>query len=354
MHTDCCPRARAGAWLVRGKSGHVSGTRLFASLCTVGMARMGREMTGKLVTVFGGSGFIGRQVAQELLARGARVRIAVRNTQTALGVKPLGGLGQTQIVSADVTRPESVARAVAGADAVINLVGILKGRFQRVQAEGAAHVARAAAQAGVKTLVHVSAIGADAHARSAYGRSKGEGEAAVRGAFPAAAIIRPSLVFGRDDGFTNRFAALMGLGPVMPVVAGQTRFQPVFVGDVARAVALAALDPAYAGRTFELGGPQQLSMRKILGEIARMTDRKPNFVAVPGGIAGLMAMLTGWMPGAPLTSDQWKMLQSDNVVADGSEGLEAFGITPTPLGAVAEGWLVTYRKQGRFGRRVEA
>lgn len=312
-------------------------------------------MTNTLVTIFGGSGFVGRQVAQELLARGARVRIAVRKPELALRIKPLGGLGQTQLVAADIRKPISVAHAVAGADAVINLVGILSGDFSGVHAEGAANVAKAAADAKVGALVHMSAIGADASSRSAYGRSKAAGEEAVKAAYPKASIIRSSLIFGAEDQFTNRFAALIASAPVMPVVAGKTRFQPAFVTDVAKAIALAALEPArFGGKTFELGGPEVMSMTEIFEYLAKASGRTPSFAQVPDAIAGLMASLTGWLPGAPLTGEQWKMLQQDNVVASGAAGFADFGIKPSPLAAVADQWLVRYRKQGRFGGRAEA
>lgn len=303
-----------------------------------------------LVTLFGGGGFIGRYVAQELLSAGARVRLAERDPRHAWFIKSLGGLGQTQFAAADVTRPDSVARAVAGSDVVINLVGILNGDFDAVHVAGARNVAEAARDADVGALVHVSAIGADAAAESAYGRSKGEGEAAVRAAFADATIIRPSVVFGPEDQFVNRFAALARL-PVLPVIRGSVRLQPVFVADVARAIAAAALEPArYARRTFELGGPEVLSMADLNAWIARATGRAPAIVQIPDGAARLMARLGGWAPGAPITWDQWLMLQKDNVVASGAEGFAAFGIDPCPLEAVAPGWLVQYRRHGRFAR----
>jgi NADH dehydrogenase len=231
---------------------------------------MGSFMKDKLVTIFGGGGFIGRYIAQELLSCGARVRVAERNPGDAVRVRPLGGLGQTQLVYADIGKPDSVARAVEGAHAVVNLVGVLQGDFKGVHVDGAANVARAAAQAGAQALVHISAIGADVASPSAYGRSKGEGEAAVRAAFPGATILRPSIVFGREDQFTNRFAQLIRALPVVPVIGGATKFQPIYVGDVARAVSAALATPAdSAGKTFELGGPQVLSMAEINAWLAK-------------------------------------------------------------------------------------
>lgn len=309
-----------------------------------------QKLDGQLITVLGGGGFVGRYVVQRLLARGARVRIAQRNPRAATFLKPLGGLGQTQFVAADVRDAASVARAVAGSDAVINLVGAF-GDMQAVQADGAGNVAAAAAAAGVGTLVHVSAIGADRDSLSAYGRSKGDGEAAVRAAFPGAAILRPSIVFGREDQFINRFAAMMRMSPVIPVIAPATKFQPVYVGDVADAV-VAALAPAAAGQLYELGGPEVLTMAALLRWIANATGRSPLFVDVPDFVASGLASGLGWAPGAPITKDQWLMLQQDNVAAVDTAGLAQLGIVPTSLAAVADGWLVQYRRFGRFAQHA--
>ncbi len=297
-----------------------------------------------LVTLFGGSGFVGRYVAAELLKAGARVRLAERDPKTAYFLKPLGDLGQTQFAAADVTRPDSVRRAVAGSDAVVNLVGVLAGDFQRVHVEGARTVAAAAAEAGAAAMVQMSAIGADPDSPSRYGRSKGEGERAVRDALPDATILRPSIVFGREDRFINRFATMIRLAPVVPVVAPAARFQPVFAGDVGRATAQAALDRAHAGRTYELGGPEVLTMRQLFEWIAGATGRDRLFVDVPDGVARAMAAV----PGTPITTDQWRMLRRPNVVADGAAGLAAFGIAPVALDTVAQGWLTRYRRHGRF------
>ncbi len=307
-------------------------------------------MKDEIVTVFGGGGFVGRYVVQDLLAGGTgyRVRVAQRNPKAAWFLRPLGGLGQTQFIAADVTKPDSVARAVAGAHVVVNLVGTF-GDMMAVQADGAETIAKAAAAAGVNTLVHVSAIGADPQSPSKYGRSKGRGEEAVRAAFPGATILRPSIIFGREDQFTNRFAGMLGL-PIVPVVRGSTKFQPVFVGDVADAIRRVVAEPqAHAGRTYELGGPEQVEMRTLLARLAEWTGRKPSFVALPDAVAAGMARFGGWAPGAPITWDQWLMLQQDNVADAGAAGLEALGVTPTPMAAVVPGWLVRFRKQGRFG-----
>ena len=307
----------------------------------------------RLVTLFGGGGFLGRYVAQELLRAGARVRVAERDPSNAWFLKPLGGLGQTQFVSASVTKPATLDQAVEGADAVINLVGILKGDFDAIHREGAANVAGAAHAAGADALVHVSAIGADPESPSAYGRSKGEGEAAVRGAFPGATIIRPSVVFGQEDGFLNRFAAMQA-APFVPVLRAGVKFQPVWVADVARAIAAAAMDPAkHAGKTYELGGPEVLTMAELNAWLANAIGRSPTFVPVPDAIGGVLATVAGMLPGAPITRDQWLMLQRDNVVSPGAKGLEAFGIVPTPMEAVAPAWLVQYRPHGRFASRAK-
>lgn len=312
-------------------------------------------MQYKLVTIFGGGGFLGRYVAQELLGKGARIRVAERNPSDAMHIRPLGGLGQVQFVAADVTKPATLSRAVEGADAVINLVGILKGDFYRVHVEGAGNVARAAAAAGASGLVHISAIGADPKSHSEYGRTKGQGEEAVQAAFPRASIIRPSLIFGREDQFTNRFAGLIRAAPIVPIIAGKTKFQPVYAADAGKAIALAALEPEkYGGKIHELGGPQVMSMEEIHHWIAKETGRHPNFLAVPDALADPLIGLTGWLPGAPITSDQWKMLQHDNIMSPAAKGLSAFGIDPTPMAAVAPAWLVQYRKHGRFSTHASA
>lgn len=303
-------------------------------------------MQGRLVTIFGGGGFLGRYVVQAVLAQGARVRVACRNPAGAIHLKPLGNLGQIQLIAADVRKPVSVARAVADADAVINLVGSFE-NMDAVQHAGAGNVARAAASAGAGALVHISAIGADAQSEAEYARSKAAGEEAVRAAFPPSTILRPSIVFGREDQFINRFAGLIRMLPVVPVIGPDTRFQPVFAGDVARSVASALVSKG--GGTFELGGPEVVTMLELNRWIAKAIGRDPIFVPVPDFVAELLAKTTGWLPGAPISLDQFKMLGSDNVVT-GVDGLAAFGIVPTPLDTVAEDWLAIYRKHGRFGQ----
>ncbi|MEO6433518.1 MAG: complex I NDUFA9 subunit family protein [Sphingomicrobium sp.] len=306
-----------------------------------------------LVTIFGGTGFVGRYVCEYLLKAGVRLRVACRDPREAYFLQPLAGIGQWAPVRADVGKANSVAQAVAGADAVINLIGAFK-NMQALHVAGPRAIAEAATANRATSLVHVSAIGADANSSSDYGRTKGEGEAAVRTAFASATIIRPSIVFGPEDDFTNRFATLAKL-PILPVLAPATRFQPVYVRDLAQAIAAAALDPAtHGGKTFEIGGPQTLSMIELNRLIADLAGQSPDIVALPAIAGSAMASL-GFLPGAPLTEDQWKMLQRDNVAARGTPGLDAFGIEPTPIAAVADEWLARYRGGSRFqGRRATA
>jgi NADH dehydrogenase len=306
----------------------------------------------RVVTLFGGGGFLGRYAAQALLRTGARVRIAERDPRRASFLKPLAAVGQIQFVAVDVRDPKAVRAAVRGSDSVVNLVGILKGDFDGIHVAGARNIAEAAAAAGAEALVHVSAIGADPESESAYGRSKGEGEAAVRAAFPGATILRPSILFGREDNFINRFAGMARLAPVLPVISGSTRFQPVYVADVGRAVTAAALDPGgHGGKTYELGGPQVLSMRELMAWVCETTGRGRPLLDIPDPVGRLIARTTGWLPAAPITWDQWLMLRRDNVVSDGAQGLEAFGLPRTPLAAVSEGWLTRYRRHGRFAAK---
>ena len=304
------------------------------------------ELNGKLVTVFGGGGFVGRYVVQALCATGARVRVAVRDTRGAVIVKPLGNLGQVSLCACDITKPGTVANALAGADMAVNLVGSFD-NLDAIQRVGAANVAQAAAKAGVSALVHMSAIGADADSAAEYGRSKAGGEAAVRAAFPSATILRPSIIFGREDAFINRFAGLIRMLPVVPVIGAETKFQPVFVGDVARAV-VAALGRS-GGETLELGGPQVFSMLQLNEWIAKATGHHKLFLPVPDAAAKLLSFI----PGGPISGDQLKMLAQDNVVS-GSDGLAALGITATPIDAVAHDWMTLYRKHGRFGDAAAA
>ena len=305
----------------------------------------------RIVTVFGGAGFIGRYVCEQLFKQGLRVRVACRDPRKAYFLQPLATVGQWGAVRANITNRKSVDAAVEGASAVVNLVGTFSGSLRATHVEGARNIAEAASAAGASSLVHISAIGSDPNSDSVYGRTKGEGELAVRAAFPDATIIRPSIVFGPEDDLTNRLAALSRL-PVLPVIAAERRFQPVYVKDIARAICMAALDPAsFGGRTFEIGGPQVMTMEDIYATAARAAGREPDLVEMPN-FASAFLSLFGFLPGAPLTRDQWKMLQRDNLPATEAEGLQAFGIKPTALAAVAPDWLQRFRQGGRWSARV--
>jgi NADH dehydrogenase len=310
------------------------------------------ERSEQLVTVFGGAGFIGRYVCEFLFRKGVRVRIATRDPRNDYFLQPLGQVGQFGFEKADITNVDSVRNAVKSATAVINLCGVFGAKMRATHVEGARNLAEAARDAGVSALVHVSAIGADLNAQSNYGRTKAYGEEAVRKAFPNATIIRPSLVFGPEDNLTNRFAGMAHL-PFLPVIAGRRNFQPVYVRDIAKAIAMAALDPkAFGGETFEIGGPQVLSMVELHRAILEITGQRPQILPMPDLFGRLLSQL-GWLPGAPLTRDQWLMLQRDNVPSGELPGLEAFGIKPTPLAAVAPEWLGRFRGNRFAGRRIQ-
>jgi NADH dehydrogenase len=324
---------------------------------------MRSAVSDRLVTIYGGSGFIGRHVVRALAQKGWRIRVAVRRPDLAGHLQPLGGVGQIHAVQANLRYRDSVLRAAEGSEAVINLVGILhrSGRqtFDSVQAFGARAVAEAAREAGARTLVHMSAIGADAQSASGYARSKAEGEANVAAQFPNAVILRPSIVFGPEDDFFNRFAGLARISPVLPLIGGgHTRFQPVFVGDVAEAMAK-AVDGGLKPRTvYELGGPEVRTFREILEYILKVTYRKRLLVPLPFGIAKMQAGLLQLLPKPMLTVDQVTLLESDNVVSDAAarEGrcLEGLGITPTSIEAVVPSYLYRFRKAGQFERPSEA
>ncbi|MBR0672221.1 complex I NDUFA9 subunit family protein [Neoroseomonas soli] len=312
----------------------------------------------RVATVFGGAGFIGRHVVQRLAKQGFIVRVAGRDTEKSGRLRTLGDVAQVVPVSASVADEASVARAVAGAEVVVNLVGILferkRGDFVRIHAEGAGRVARLAAAAGVRRLVHISAIGADAGSESLYARTKGEGEAAVKSAFPQATILRPSVVFGPDDQFFNRFAALAPLLPVMPLVRGKTRFQPVYVGDVADAVMAAVTRDDAQGRTYELGGPRVMTMRDVLEFVLEHTHRRRLLVPIPDGLARLQARMGEMLPNPPLTRDQLILLGRDNLVAEGAAGFAALGIEPKAAEAIAPAYLARYRPGGRRSQALAA
>lgn len=312
----------------------------------------------KLVTIYGGSGFLGRQVARLMAREGWRVRVACRRPNEALFVKPYGAVGQVEPVFCNIRDDASVAAAMAGADAVMNCVGTFdrggRNNFDAIQREGAERIARIAAAKGVGALVHVSSIGADAGSDSAYQRSKAEGETAVRAAFPGAMILRPSVMFGAGDGFFNRFAAQSLLGPVLPITGGKTRFQPVFVEDVA-AAAIKGLTGGATG-TYELGGPDVETLGGLIKRMLATIGRRRLVVNLPFWVAGLIgglldvgsALTLGLVSNRILTRDQVKSLRRDNVVAKGAKGLADLGITPTAMGAVLPDYLWRFRPSGQY------
>jgi uncharacterized protein YbjT (DUF2867 family) len=313
-----------------------------------------------LVTVFGGSGFLGRNVVRALAKRDFRIRVAVRRPELAGHLQPLGRVGQIHAVQANLRYPASVEAAMRDSHVAINLVGILTAggaqSFDAVQANGAETVAKAAAAVAAR-MVHVSAIGADENSLSAYARSKAAGEKAVLAAMPSATILRPSVVFGPEDQFTNRFAGLARMSPMLPLIGGgATRMQPVYVGDVAAAVAKAADGKAKAGATYELGGPEVLTMREIMEIILAITERNRMLVSLPFGLAKLQALFLQFAPGPlKLTPDQVELLGSDNVVSDAAKAaslsLEGLGITPDSMEAIAPQYLWRFRAAGQFQRK---
>jgi NADH dehydrogenase len=313
-----------------------------------------------IVTVFGGSGFIGRYVTQKLARNGWRVRVAVRRPNEAQFVRPYGDVGQVEPIQANIRDEESTLAAIRGSDAVINLVAILfptgKQTFDAIQKEGAERIARLTAQEGIDTLVHISAIGADPDSDIPYAQTKGEAERAVLTHVPTATILRPSLVFGTEDQFFNRFASMARTLPVMPLIGGDTRFQPVYVGDVAEAAVNALTDASAQGQTYELGGPDIVTMREVYEIIydeiyrERLTLPIPWWMAkVQGFIGELPNRLFGMAP--ILTRDQVAQLKEDNVVTDGAKGLADIGVTsPTTMEAVLPSYLHVYRPHGQYAR----
>ncbi len=304
----------------------------------------------KVATVFGGVGFIGRQVVQRLAREDYVVRVAGRDTVRARALQTMGRVGQIAPIAADITQEAGVARAVEGASVVVNTVGILHGDFERVQAEGPARVGRLSAAAGVEKLVHISAIGADPASASRYARSKAAGEEGLRAAFPKATILRPSIVFGPGDGFFSRFGQMAMLLPFMPVIAGDTRFQPVHVGDVADAVMAALANPDAVGKTYELGGPRAWSFRELLAFIVKETARNRRLVEIPMRVAQIQARVAELLPNPPVTRDQLVLLQRDNVVGEGALTLADLGIAPQSVEALAPALLARFKPGG--DRRV--
>ncbi len=315
----------------------------------------------KCATVFGASGFLGRHVVRALVKRGWYVRAASRNSSLPNYLQPIGNVGQVVPVQANLRVPASVERAVEGSDYVVNLVGILfegRQRFGEVQAEGARAVAEAAARNGVG-LAHVSAIGADAASQSDYARTKAEGERAVLGTAGDSVVLRPSIMFGPEDGFFNRFANMARFSPVLPLIGGGTTLlQPVYVGDVAEAVARAAEGRVSSGATYELGGPEVLSFRQCMERMLSAIDRSRTLVSIPWGLAQLQGTVLGMLPNPLLTADQVKLLKVDNVVSDAAKGegrtLEGLGIEASSLEAVLPTYLWRYRVAGQFARKDQA
>ena len=304
------------------------------------------------VTVFGASGFLGRYVVRNLAARGLIVAAAGRDPDRAKFLRPMGDVGQVAPVRANVTVDEDVRAAMIGADAVINLVGILfesgSQKFASVQGESPGRVARIARELGIRHLVHVSAIGADPSAPSVYARTKAEGEKGVRDAFPEAVILRPSVIFGPEDGFFNRFGLMAQYFPFLPLVGGgKTRFQPVYVGDVAAAIAAVLGRGDAAGGTYELAGPSVFELRQLFALMLHVIGRKRLLLPLPVGLAGIMAAFLEWLPNPPLTRDQVRLLRSDTVAREGAPGLAELGIAPTALELVLPSYLDRYRRAGR-------
>lgn len=318
----------------------------------------GRKIgSNKIVTVFGGSGFVGRHVVGALAQRGYQVRVAVRRPDLAFHLQPLGGVGQIQAVQANLRFKWSIERAIEGSDAVVNLVGLLsetgKQKFQNVQCGGAGSVAEACKKYKLP-LIHMSAIGADINSTSDYCKTKGQGEQLIHSILKSAIILRPSIIFGNGDGFFNRFAKMAATLPILPLLgSGKKRFQPVYVGDVAEAVALGVDGRLSSGKIYELGGNEVLTFRQCMEQILEATGRNNGFIPIPWPIVKLIAKLTGWIPGAPITQDQVKTMQNDSVVssvaAQRNLTLEGMGIVPQSLTSILPGYLVQFRQNGQYG-----
>lgn len=309
------------------------------------MSRPTLPLANQLVVLIGGDGYVGTHVAQELLARGARLRVVSRRPDKAYKLKPLANLGQIQFVRADVTRSELHAGLVSGAQAVVNLAGAFAGDLDALHVKAAAGLAAAAQAAGLAAFVQVSANGADADSPVAYARTKAQGEAAVLAAFPRATVLRPSVIFGPDDNFINMFAGLVARLPVLPVFAPEAKLQPVFVDDAAEAVANALADPArFGGKTFELVGPEVLTMLDLNQRVVKAQGRNTLLAPLPDAVAGLIAAL----PLTPISGDQLALLKAGNV-GTGLPGLADLGIDARPLGLFLDRWMVRFRSHGRFG-----
>jgi len=311
------------------------------------------------IAVLGGSGFIGRYIVKRLVERGDVVAVGGRHAGDATFLRLKGEVGQVGLVNLAIDDEALLPAFLAGKDALINCVGILKERgrqtFERLHHAAPARLARLAREAGVERLIHISAIGADPRSTSAYARSKAAGEQAVRDAFPTATILRPSVVFGPEDQFFNHFAAMARISPFVPLIGGgETRFQPVYVGDVADAAVHALDDPAAAGRTYELGGPKIYTFRALLELVLAEIKRKRRFIDLPFGLAALQARLMAVLPDPPLTVDQVEMLKRDNVVSSGALTLATLGVEPTAVEAILPAYLDRFRRGGWYDRRRAA
>ena len=306
-------------------------------------------LKGRLVTLIGGSGFFGTHVAQALLERGARLRVAARNPKEAFSLRPLANLGQIQFARCDITNEASLNAVIDGADAVVNLVGAFSGNLDAIMGRGAGDVARIAAEKGCSAMAHVSAIGADVSSDIPYQKYKGVGEREVLEAFPGATILRPSILFGSDDNFLNMFGGLISALPVLPVFAPDAKLQPLFVDDAAEAVVAALEDPAkHGGKTYEIAGPEVVTMLEINERIAKAQNRDRHFVALPDMVGSAMATVSGFLPGAPINSDQYAMLAQGNVASGDMPGLSRLGVQPRPMSLFLDRWMVRYRRHGRF------
>ena len=316
-----------------------------------------------LVTIFGGSGFVGSQAVRALARKGLRVRVAVRNPGRGYRLRMMGDVGQIEVTQANIRDAESVARALDGAEACVNAVAVLyesgRQKFDTLHVQGARTIAEAAAAAGVTRFTHISAIGAAAGSPSAYGRTKAAGEAAVRAAIPGAVVLRPSIVFGPEDQFFNRFAEMAMISPALPLIGGgHTKFQPVFVADVAAAVAQSIVDPGAAGRTYELGGPGVYTFKALMALLLADIRRKRLLIPVPFGVAGVLGRI-GDLAAAmslppPITTDQVALLKTDNVVAPGALGLQDLGIAASPLEPIIPSYLYRYIKGGQYADEIAA
>lgn len=308
----------------------------------------------QVITVLGGSGFVGRHVVQRLAKTGAQVRLGVRNIELAKRLKPLGDVGQIVPMTVDIARGTGLAVAMAGADVVINLVGILapggsNKSFQAVQAEGAQRAAEAAKAAGVPRFIQMSALGADADSESEYAQTKAAGEAAVLALYPDAAIFRPSIIFGPDDGFFNKFAAMARTAPALPLIGGgATRFQPIFVGDVADAIVKAVADPSVRG-IYEIGGPKAYSFKELMQFTLTASHLSALLLPVPFPVAAFIGLFVGMLPGAPITLDQVKLLKVDNLPSGKFPGLNDLGIAGATVEAIMPAYLARFQPGGRFG-----